>query len=802
MTNEKDKTIDIITTPYEQWKLNTYRQIYVDDINIDNDELKKIIVNIPLEQWKYGSINRYDTYFSSVYGINVNSVNNIGVAYKITYPREIDQSVIYSLAYLSPSTKYRKTFNDELYKKYGSKMSISSNLINEGVCCSGSMISKDGEYRSGLINWNITNIIIKKDENLHTIFKYIKDYLMNFIRNGEYILRTEYFFPNLSIRNKYYYETELVSNRRRMDYFVITWYRFFYSYSNGILTAHINEEFKDVMTKYQKRHTEFFKSLWIKFNENDLEKLRYIFSEFILSEDLSLYKKNKFGQKLVPLSLLDVQNFFSLETSSWRELLINHRLTNLVLNNITNGFAINSKWFLLKFSDMGMFDNPKQKDRLNRSDLAIKILEVLNQAHFYSKLTVEEFKNTLNVLQSEISTPFSGQVNTDETKEKLISNEMREITKSIKNLVEYIKDNVIMSNVCLVMTNEFVGKTLYDSIFLTQSSKQYSKIVPYMFSPHSYSYFRKYMFELCYNFYVLNTKAGVIHNDIHLNNITINSIFYTRKVDVKIKSPKNIYIVDDHRQYIFDTDLHNLCIIDFSRAIINPEFVNTFSLNPFHEYFNILQNKKKFSRLQYDTLLYYYTTLKPEFRTKEVYLFEMIENNPNVFFKLFSVLDLFNITLKLIDFFSNADKYNKKIHPASEALVLDINKLCDYYLTVTVNKLINLKTYEEVITMDHPLLKIIDEIFADELLIKNPDKIHHTIDIYNCNNEEKFNIETVDNFSPIMTEYNELNNKKDPIKTDRIKAFVAQQKLVEKRNKDNIDTILYIMKRQIERAII
>ena len=99
-----------------------------------------------------------------------------------------------------------------------------------------------------------------------------------------------------------------------------------------------------------------------------------------------------------------------------------------------------------------------------------------------------------------------------------------------------------MSNVALCIVSEYIGRTVADIPHLMINSSFYNKVFTNVFS--NIGHFRKYMFEIIYSLYCMNSKCGVIHGDLHLNNATMQPRFSD---DIGVTS-KNMYIL-----YILDS---------------------------------------------------------------------------------------------------------------------------------------------------------------------------------------------------------------------------------------------------------
>ena len=141
-----------------------------------------------------------------------------------------------------------------------------------------------------------------------------------------------------------------------------------------------------------------------------------------------------------------------------------------------------------------------------------------------------------------------------------------------------------MSNISLCYISESSGKTIYD--YLNKSSNNIiCQNIGNLYT--NYDIFSKYLFEIIYSLYCLNLK-GIIHGDLHLNNITIN-------INNKIEKNSNVIydlnnnINDDILNYMLNyTEINDIkskknyiencfifehygaypCIIDFSRSFM------------------------------------------------------------------------------------------------------------------------------------------------------------------------------------------------------------------------------------------
>jgi hypothetical protein len=791
-------------SPYDMWRLHQFKEEYIKGTEIDNLTLRESIYGQDLLHWKYSAINRYSMMMLMAYTLVIDTVNTIVVTYKIKDIKLMDKEVIYAMAYIAAKPKEKEMLYVSLLEQmHKGSVEPTENIYIQQVCISGSMISKDGEYRSSIINWNLMRIIFSTNPKLKKIFDYILAYFNDVLRERKYLLLIEHYFPNDNLRNLHNYETELVANAQKIAFFALAWFNFYYSYYFGFISNHLNDTYRNLMLKYKKQDIAFFKSIWDKFAIDDIEEFRYVCSNDLrgVGSSIQTHSKLKIGQKIIPLNLLEAQNFFNLEYQPWKEFLINCKASDLVVNNVSNGFALTNNWFLIKNTGKRLYDNPSQVDRLEKSKIALKIADILAQAKLYTHMNVNAGDVEPLVDSEELDNYGKGSAITS-----WLSNEFKRLHIQIQDAIDSTKEHIIMSNVSLGIVTEFLGKTLYDVMFLTKKSSYYNNLVDHLFSAKNYTFMRKYMFQLCYNIYCLNTKLHIIHGDLHLNNITLNSILYKKSMQIDIKNPKIMYVLDNKQQYIFDNNFYDLCIIDYSRAIISPDHYESLRNESIPDSYNIIHSRNKFMEKQIKALMTYLVSTKPEFKEFGAMLETEIIHHYNEYFKILSVLDIYNISSKLIEFFKSKEASAVSTCKESIKLISDINKNAEHYLSIVLNKLITSRNFDEVAAMEWPMLGIIQNVFEPNLAIHYTQAEYaQVIDVYNYSNELKHSLSTYKNFPPTVKEKKKWISGKvvEATKAEKkIRTFsIRRRKLYEDKTFHNYQVVNIIQKRQLEKNI-
>jgi hypothetical protein len=167
--------------------------------------------------------------------------------------------------------------------------------------------------------------------------------------------------------------------------------------------------------------------------------------------------------------------------------------------------------------------------------------------------------------------------------------------------------------------------------------------------------FYKYMFDLLYGCHVLHKRVGVIHLDLHLNNMTIMEVdnsFY----DTHIKVGKGIdkitynrdkesfisYILDGQKEtYIFPYDGYCGTLIDFSDSVLSERFL--LFANKFIEKYNfkdMVQYEQDYIYEKLSSALSYVGRNEKKIRAALITDFELM-------FKAITAIDFVSITRNL-----------------------------------------------------------------------------------------------------------------------------------------------------------
>lgn len=765
---------NLVITPNKAWYIKQYKEKY---LNFSTIPSIKNFFNDSKNDWKYlyGSYNRNEAIVTFGYYLDFDLVNTICTTFKIKdLKKNID--TIYSFGY----------FEKKNIHKIG-VTPVGTSYQYRYFTTGGSYVSKDGEYRVGLIG--IHNIReISHTPILQNLFQDIKEYLQKKLHLRGQVLLKEFFYPTID-KKTIEIELEYYSYELQHTLFAIAWFNAIFNCYLNIVENHINEKYKTIMYTHKEEDLEFFNHMIKKYSYKKLEFLRYILNHVFTSTG-GIIRNNKkiatkIGQKIIPLSISETQHPFNIKFKPWREYLISIRLSDYIINNVSPGFFITNSWFYIKNSRKGLFDNDIQYEKMKRSELAIQITELLNRAQIYTHENIIS-----NTVKQEKKINYSW-----------ISNKFKNLSDKIQEPIDYAKEDIIMSNVALCMMSEYVGRTLWDVMLLSKSSTYYDKLIGSPFSLSGQSIFGKYMFELCYNLYCMNSISGIIHGDLHLNNATLNALSYANVGSLNdVKNPSVLYVLgDENNQYIFPTTGYHLCLIDFSRSIVLPEKIEHLKDPMLPKTQKIVDSLDEFQTEQVNRLINLYLHFTSDGGINKDELYILFKNKFEAVFKLLTTLDVYGTTQKLMRMFKMQDSKIIKPHKSCIELLQKINGYAQNYFTKEMNNLLYEKEYEKtVLSMDWPMHTIIKNCFYDYLTINTT--IGNIVDVYNINNPLKFSLNSLKLYPSILIDPKYIKNNKvmDP---DYHIPFKKRREQFEKEKATGIKTVNYIAVRQQQKHL-
>jgi hypothetical protein len=455
-------------------------------------------------------------------------------------------------------------------------------IIPKYVCASPTYASRDGEYRQRFIPFSQILLAKNKYPDLweeaenEVLAKMVETYLADDIYDkytipidggsetsaiisGDLIFNAD-IYPSEENMELSDVLTKWANNSRMaIHLYIAAWLVDGLNIYNNLEENHINENYK-VIIYDDDTDNEFFD----KWTEKSELKIQLVKCSKILSfiQTIEECETNflKVGQKIIPLTIQEVLTR-DIALGVWKEVIIGNLCSNLVINGIAPGFAVSGPWFFLQGVDSGLYDNMAMHEKFNFSSDILSLNKMLKDAR---DLVWRDGNAGTADLDS--------------------------LAKQINDTLRYSAAYVTITDVSIVSLSQWIGSTIRDWPRMLRTYRLNNLNVAWVTlhtfdNPHV---FTKYIFDWIYSCHAMNSRAGILHGDLHLNNITVHKFIELNKMvdgvqEYKVgPDPMSMYVVPpinaagkmldtfdpDNNIYCFDSYGYCGGLIDYSRAIV------------------------------------------------------------------------------------------------------------------------------------------------------------------------------------------------------------------------------------------
>lgn len=761
---EKEKVLR--TVPFQkvtEWISKSY-----------SSQVPKISLKVPID-YDEGMIKRLMLMSTIKYGVLDNGLTNNTIVFKL-HDSTTRKETNYAIMLCNTVDSIPKEIIKLMFA-YGEQSVKLNDYYMLYVSTGPSLISCDGEYRSRLVQYmNIYN----SKWMFPQIWHEIDEYMSIIIPKRGWSLYASYFSPE---QEKFRYintaleqlvKNELLSNKMLN----IAWFQTIYNEMLGMSETHMNVTYKEIMLAEYETDKLFIQELIKKYSAEEVEKFKVSIS--VVVHNIVGTNKNRYlqlGLKMIPLNIIEVQQPFDIRYKPWREFFISTRCSDLVPNQIAPGFPIIGNYYYVQNSKKGLYDNKSQFERVKNSELAKDILHTLYEAQRGTYFASSNIKAVSK---------------TSEQIKKWIGSKFRKLSEKIDDPINYAIEEIIMSDISLFMTSEFVGKTVADIMQLIPKNKMFDDQLGKPLSDGGFDYFAKYMFEICYNLLAFNKRIGAIHGDFHLNNATIGYL-YPNTVD----HAKVAYFIGDV-MYLFPNNGYFGCIIDFSRSLIEPSRCDELRDMSLPLSSKLTDNMDKFAAFESNILLGLYIQLFPNKAEQKEELSVLFKRNFPAVFKLLTCIDMYMFTIRLSRLLQQMET---PVSKKSIELVEKIGRFAESFIATDMNHLLNdPDTFgAKVLANEWPMETVIKKCFPEYINGSAFKKLGTVTDCYNIDNPMKYSLTKYDTFpeclqtSKYEDEKGELHDIAE-IHANRLNARREYEKII----RDNFNTIRFLGTRYLD----
>jgi len=623
---------------------------------------------------EYKEINIYSCIFHKL-NYTYPILESILVSFKL-YSNKTKQELSYGMGFLYDTdvlSSNIKVIDLDVFKYM--------NYVFLQMSISTAYSSCDGEYRNSLFHFKIYKRIIEKN---YDIINDVSNHLMKKINKDGITIFTELYSNDNKIIN-INIDRIIYSEMIPLNMLCILWLQLLSIKKYGLLSNNINEKYEEIL--FEENDMEFFNELEIKYKEDihkSIKRIMYILKQRYKVEDNYTIGT---GIKMVPLNINDIKYSYDIRSKSWRELIVNNRLNSLLYNKSSSHFPYMITYYIIHNSNKNLYDNKSQYEKIKNSEIANGILKNLENAQ---KGTYFATLANRDILKSDIK--------------KWINNKFKKLSKIISLPINYILDEISISDKSLFIINENKGMTILDLLINCKNNEDFHSNVNNILYDSGHKFFEKMIFELCYDLYCI-FKLHLYHGDLHLNNATFFDFF--NKTEIK----SNISYKVKDKEYIFKQTENIVCLIDFSRSIINPEYYDTFRDEILT---TITRDYEETFRLEVDNLYNLFINNFPEREREKIKIIELIEKDFTLMFNVFSGLDLYTFMIRinkvLTTFENDGVKVGKKIFDFVNKIIQNTENIM---LTKLDDLISNYSLYDVQYKEEPTILEIIQKCFTE-----------------------------------------------------------------------------------------
>lgn len=603
----------------------------------------------------------------------------------------------------------------------GKKQTIEHKFITTGPTYK----SQDGEYRARMIPWVQFNQLFTRYEKE---FDQIEETVVRKLTAGKLEFQTDFYYPNGVMERNF--EDQINNLRLPIKLYILCWAHDYYQIHNKVIENHVNPAYQYIF--YQLDDLPVFESILGNMGQNEYWKMQNRIGRYyadVSGPDYNIVQI-QCGQKIFPLSVFEAIRRDDIHFNVWREIYITNMTSNLVLNLISPSFPFINNWFYIQNAHGGLFDNIAMHDKYAHSSVATNISTQL--------------KNTdkLNYTNGD-------------RKKGLLNNKFARLSRSIQKSIVYADSEIRLTDLAVCMTSEYVGRTLRDLPALIVNKEHLPGLDLAFTDTHIFS---KHMFEYVYSFYCMNSKIGIMHGDLHMNNATISRLYHmTNEKNVPyMTNPHVAYIVDD-LTYIFPHVGLFGTIIDFSRAILG-DYRRV--EHEFSETFAELYFKEQRGRVLH-MIYYYFPKLMDKYRDKIEAL--LLSAYP-LMFKILTAADTYVIMSNIGAMFAIDDAFTRgkiKIAPGAIKLLAKLAGMAENLVVGNIQDAIEGRIGQPD-DIEWPNLTILKKCFGEYKITQDKmnDKTITIVDIFNSNNDVVYDIDDYDSWGPLLSLEKEIELRK------------------------------------------
>lgn len=441
----------------------------------------------------------------------------------------------------------RPLSDDEWFAKYGGEPTEDPEGFEESpktfrhchVVHGHSYSSQDGQYMGRFQPWERFLEVYSREE-FSPIISEASSLMMKLMNTKKLRFQVDICYPE-DFQHRRDYEDSINCSRICNKLFEVSWAIDNYHQYLSIVPSHINLNYAAVIL-----HETLHRYFTSRYKESENKELWWQLRNQLTLVKEEKYSNFKLGQKIIPMSVEEYINPWSITQSFWRELFISLALTELVFNGCCLGFPLVAGWSQADSVHAGIFENASLHERYQHGQIAEEMAKELQR--------VEANTRPFGVFRSPSYVGYSDK---------------------IKDAIKYGETTIVMSKSAGIIVYEDVGPTLANWHTYVESPKLTDKgYQNVLLWPNA----ARIVADWLTSFISMHERLSCVHGDLHMNNMTIDCT----STATRLKSEHCFAYILGESLYLYPDDGARGYIIDSSKSIL----MNTSALSkvlPSHE---------------------------------------------------------------------------------------------------------------------------------------------------------------------------------------------------------------------------
>jgi hypothetical protein len=393
------------------------------------------------------------------------------------------------------------------------------------VSIGGAHTSTQGEVRKNVILWPQ---FVKVWENFTDMLTPVEKMTVERMVKKKLAFHADFYKPSGCSIGQRKLNEFIDDNRLAIKFFTCAWL-FDYKYiMDKLNTKNLSESYLGLIKAHD------YVEIWNSVNQQQYHAfMRVCIESFALGKTGGSYWHPVGAvQKVRPVSYAEITRVDDINMDLWREIYVQSRCSELVINFVSPSFSCMGNWFFIPSAHAQLFDSSAIKEKYAQSDIANKVAEQLKRADEYNANATGKAADMVNAVHEAIA---------------IADKEIR------------------LTGMAACILSEWGGRTIANAYSISDTSDANDNIIRTFSDP---VYFAKHAFEILHAIACMN-NIGIAHGDLSADKVVFQTQLKTYDHPTRKEIFKNPLCVFEHGDtYLFPEDGSHFMIISLASALL------------------------------------------------------------------------------------------------------------------------------------------------------------------------------------------------------------------------------------------